>query len=159
MHSPSRSAWVSAIVGRTSLLAICWWAVTEGDPAAVGMGVVAVVPAVLLSLRAHAPEPFHFLALLRFLPVFLWRSLAGGIDVARRALMPDMRLQPTLVEYRTALPAGLPRVFLANVISLLPGTLSADIHGDRLSLHVLSDSNGSEDDLRRLELAVAPIFC
>jgi multicomponent Na+:H+ antiporter subunit E len=158
MDSRGRAAWAGAIAGRTLILAICWWAITEGDPKATGVGGLAVASAVLLSLRAHAPQPFHALALLRFLPVFLWRSLAGGLDVARRALVPDMRLQPVLVEYRTELPEGLPRVFLANVISLLPGTLSADIRGDRLCLHVLSASKATADDLRRLELAVAPIF-
>jgi multicomponent Na+:H+ antiporter subunit E len=158
MESERRALRWRAIVFRTALLALCWWAITEGDRDALAIGGVAVAAALLLSLRLHAPVCFALPGLLRFLPLFLWRSLAGGVDVARRAFAPALPLAPALIEYRTRLPAGLPRVFLANVISLLPGTLSADLRDEILCLHVLSRDSVDEDGLRRLEQAVQRIF-
>jgi multicomponent Na+:H+ antiporter subunit E len=122
------------------------------------MGATAVALTTALSLSMHPPAAFSLGAFLRFVPLFLWRSLAGGLDVAGRALAPTLPIQPSLIEYRTELPEGLPRVVLANVVSLLPGTLSADFHGDTLMLHVLSEGAGDEADLRRLERSVARMF-
>lgn len=158
MELDSRALQWRAMIFRAVLLALCWWAITEGDRDALGFGALAVTVALLLSLRLHKPVHFGVLALLQFLPLFIWRSLAGGVDVARRALAPGPPLDPALVEYRTQLPAGLPRVFLANVISLLPGTLTADLRDEVLCLHVLSRDSVNEAGLRRLEDAVQRIF-
>jgi multicomponent Na+:H+ antiporter subunit E len=149
---------LGALVLRVALLGLCWWAISEGEPDALLIGALAVTLTAAFSLSMHPPAAFSLVGLLRFVPVFLWRSLAGGVDVARRALIPRMPIQPSLMEYRTELPEGLPRVVLANVISLLPGTLSADIDGDVLCLHVLSEDAGEEASLRRLERSVARIF-
>ena len=148
----------AAFALRAVLLGLCWWAITEGEASALGVGALAVILATAFSLSLYPPAAFSLAGFLRFVPVFLWRSLAGGVDVARRALTPRMPIQPSLVEYRTELPDGLPRVVLANVVSLLPGTLSADINGDVLCLHVLSAGAGEEASLRRLERSVARIF-
>jgi multicomponent Na+:H+ antiporter subunit E len=152
------AAILRAVASRTLLFAVCWWAITEGEPSSWGVGGVAVIAALYLSLRLRPPRRLRVVALLQFIPLFLWRSLAGGLDVARRALSPAMPLQPALREFRTVLPAGLPRVVFANVVSLLPGTLCADLVEDRLCLHVLSDAADNEEDLRRLERGVARIF-
>jgi len=154
----SAPAAVSAVAGRALVFALCWWAVTEGDNSAWTVGSVAVPAATFLSLRLRPPQPLRVIAVLQFLPLFFWRSLAGGVDVARRALMPGLPLQPRLREFRTVLPAGPPRVVFANVVSLLPGTLCADLRDDLLCLHILSDAADDEADLRRLERGIAAIF-
>lgn len=147
-----------AILMRLAVFAAAWWAVTEGSAASLAIGVPAVLGALLLSMRLRPSQVIRPAGLLRFLPMFLWRSLAGGVDVAARALAPQLPLKPTLVEYRTSLKAGLPRVTFANVISLLPGTLSADLNDDVLCLHVLFDAAADPQELRRLEAAVAGLF-
>ena len=151
-------AYLKAAVVRTAFLALCWWAVTEGAREALGMGVFAVVLAVALSLRAHPPQSISLRGVLLFIPVFLWRSLTGAVDVARRAVAPSLPLQPMLVEYRTELPAGTPRVIFANVISLLPGSLCADMEDDVLTLHLLSDSAADKRGLQRLERTIGLLF-
>ena len=45
-----------------------------------------------------------------------------------------------------------------NCISLLPGTLAADLDGDRVVLHLLDTGVDPEPDLRRLEDAIAGLF-
>jgi multicomponent Na+:H+ antiporter subunit E len=57
---------------------------------------------------------------------------------------------------RLAAPGA--RVFLANCDSLLPGTLSADLQGDWLTIHTLSSETDSASELGRLARAVTRLF-
>jgi multicomponent Na+:H+ antiporter subunit E len=50
------------------------------------------------------------------------------------------------------------RVFFVNLVSLVPGTLSADIRGDRLLVHTLGSSQDTATELGRMERYVAEIF-
>jgi multicomponent Na+:H+ antiporter subunit E len=99
------------------------------------------------------------IGVLRFVPFFLWESLRGGIDVALRTLAPRMPVHPGFVTY----PIGLlrrrdARVFFANCLCLLPGTLAADLSGDRLEVHLLDMGTDPATELRRLERAVARVY-
>lgn len=158
MVTGARGIHIGATLGRALILSVCWWAVTEGDPAALAMAPAAILAALYLSLRLSPPQAVRVLPMLRFVPIFLWRSLVAGADVAWRAMAPKMPLQVSLREYRTELPEGLARVIFANIVSLLPGTLCADLRDDVLCLHVLSDAAGDESGLRRLEDAVSRVF-
>lgn len=82
----------------------------------------------------------------------------GGLDVARRAMARDVRLDPDLLEYPLRSPAGTARVFFMILISLLPGTLSANLQGDLLMVHVLDRRQDMQSALARLEENVARIF-
>ena len=62
------------------------------------------------------------------------------------------------MEYSVGLPDGAPRLFMANVVSLLPGTLSVELSGDCLKVHVLDATAPVFDELRRLESRVADLF-
>jgi multicomponent Na+:H+ antiporter subunit E len=94
----------------------------------------------------------------RFLPVFLLESVKGGIDVSLRVFRPGMRLRPVVVDYRLRLPNGLPRLLMLNVVSLLPGTLSADLQDNCLRLHVLDKNTSYENELRRIESYIEKMF-
>jgi multicomponent Na+:H+ antiporter subunit E len=96
--------------------------------------------------------------LLRFLPFFIWESLRAGVDVALRTLAPHPRLDPGFLRYQTRLCDPAARVFLANCVNLLPGTLAAELEADWLSVHTLSAEADNEAELRRLELVVARLF-
>ena len=63
-----------------------------------------------------------------------------------------------MVEWRTRLPGTVSRVMFASVISLIPGTLAADLRGDRLTVHLLDGRTDYEADLRRVERVVASLF-
>lgn len=98
------------------------------------------------------------LGLAQLLPFFLWHSLRGGIDVARRALAPRLRLRPIQVSYRLRLPAGPATILMANLTSLLPGTLSVAVDDYALWVHVLDSSSDVQRDLAALERRVAALF-
>lgn len=109
----------------------------------------------LPSSRHWAPSP---LRTLQFLPYFLWQSLIGGWDVATRALRPDLRIAPAFLPYTTRLPPGPARVFFFDTITLLPGTLSAELEEDRVVVHVVDVGTSPQEGLEDLERRVALLF-
>jgi multicomponent Na+:H+ antiporter subunit E len=141
-------------------LAGLWWLLSDGDPASWLIGLPAVAAAFWSARRlgSYNTAPVSATALLRFLPFFLWESLRGGFDVALRTLAPRMRLSPGLMVYRTSLPRPDARLFFATCVSLLPGTLAADLDEDRLEVHVLDAGADATGELQRLESAVARVY-
>ena len=141
--------------------AVLWWVLTAGDPASWILGVPVVVLSAVAAVVVAPPARVRVSpsAIAAFLPFFVWHSLSGGFDVARRALSWRLDIQPDLVTYQLRrLPLeGPPRVVFLNILSLLPGTLAADVSGDSIHLHVLT-APPRMDDLERLEAHVARMF-
>jgi multicomponent Na+:H+ antiporter subunit E len=96
--------------------------------------------------------------ILQLLPVFFWESFRGGFDVARQVLRRRPKINPGLFDYRLNLSSASARVFFVDLVSLLPGTLSADIRGDRMRIHALDLKQDSVTELGRLERRVAAVF-
>lgn len=148
---------------RVAGLALVWWAVSEGSTV---VGPYYAVPVVLVatavSLWASPPRRRRRrrpLAVAGFAAWFLMESVRGGLDVTARALRPRMRLDPGVVEHPLRLredPSA--AVLLADVVSLLPGTLAVVVHEDRLTLHVLDRGSdvltGIAEAERRLAAAL-----
>lgn len=141
---------------RAFAFAILWAVLSDGDGWGIG------VPVVLVATAAtwHVP-PVVGLSLagfLRFLPYFFWNSLRGGFDVAVRALHPGLPIRPALERYPLRLDSTAARVVMANTVTLLPGTLSAELDGDILRVHVLNEPDGIATMLQTLERRVADLF-
>ncbi|MGB5259153.1 MAG: Na+/H+ antiporter subunit E [Gammaproteobacteria bacterium] len=119
------------------------------------VGAPVIVFAVLASGALLPGVSWSLSRIVHFVPFFLWRSLYGGVDVARRALQPLLPISPGLFDHRWRLPPGLPRVFMANTVSLLPGTLSAELEDDRLRVHVLDHTVAFASELTLIEARVA----
>lgn len=124
------------------------------------IGVPAVVGATAASLLLLPAGGWRWTAggIVRFVPFFLYQSLAGGIDVALRALHPRLPLEPTILDYKLRLPENPARVFMADTISLLPGTLSAALEDRELRVHTLTQGPEVLENLRELERRVAALF-
>jgi multicomponent Na+:H+ antiporter subunit E len=105
-------------------------------------------------------EPFWWnpFRLVEFAGFFLVESFRGGIDVAWRSLHPRMPVSPRFFEHEIHVPEGQPSTLLISVISLLPGTLSAELQRDEhvLVVHTLAD--GGEESVQRLERRIARLF-
>ncbi len=144
---------------RAASFLVGWWAFTEGSWKEWGVGIAVVVAATLASFHLLPLRSWRWslTGLLLFVPYFLWQSLMGGLDVAWRALHPRMPLKTALLNYTVRLPGDLPRVFLAWTVSLLPGTASVWLQGNRLTVHVLNDED-FEPRMRVVEDRIARIF-
>jgi multicomponent Na+:H+ antiporter subunit E len=103
------------------------------------VGALATVAATWASLRLLPPETgqVRFTWLLALLPRFLWQSLLGGVDVARRAFAPSLPLRVGFVNYRTGFPRGQARNNFATITSLMPGTLPAGDGPETIEFHCL----------------------
>jgi len=155
MKPLKKKTYGACIVVRALLLSLVWWILSDGAIASWLIGVPAVLLAVAASVALVPPVPVAWFELLRFAPLFLRHSLLGVVDVARRAFQPQMPIDPDLVEYPLRLPSGLPQVFMANIVSLLPGTLSAALDHNVLTVHVLDRQTGYLAELQMVEQRVA----
>jgi multicomponent Na+:H+ antiporter subunit E len=83
--------------------------------------------------------------------------------VAYRVLHPDMPIRPGIVKVRTDLESEMAKTFLANSITLTPGTLTVDIDGSDLYIHwinVVGEGVEAHSDLivRRFEKLLRRVF-
>jgi multicomponent Na+:H+ antiporter subunit E len=137
---------------RAALLVWIWWALNEGVGGSPLLLCASVGAATASSLRWVPPARTLRLSVLPPLALFLVREgLAASVDVARRALLPGCRVDPGFIEFPLRLPEGGARHFFVGVVNLLPGTASARIHPDHLTLHVLVRGAEVEPVLRDLE--------
>ena len=159
-HTPDAWQLLRLAVPRAGFFALLWWVLTEGDSASWGNGLPVVITSTLVSLWLQPISTWRWRAagLARFLPRVVWLSLRGGLDVALRALHPHCPVSPKFLVYALRLPVGPARVFLANTVSLLPGTLSAELEDDRLTVHILDANLPSLESLQSLESLVAGLF-
>jgi len=111
---------------RGLLLFLLWIVLMpSAKPADLAVGLIGAALATWASLRLLPPEAGHLrmLALIAFVPHFLWQSVLAGVDVARRALGPRVRLKPGFVDCPVAFPPGLARNEFVSITSLMPGSL------------------------------------
>lgn len=133
------------------------WAILSGGRGWT-IGVPVIVFATVVTAVATPANRWSLAGLARFLPYFLWNSLRGGIDVAARALNPGLPIDPGVLRYEMRLDTAAARVLMANTVTLLPGTLSADLQGKVLVVHVLNAPGFSPSTLDALQRRVADLF-
>lgn len=71
-----------------------------------------------------------------YLPLFIWECIKANIDVAYRVSHPDLPINPGIVKVKTTLKSETGLTFLANSITLTPGTLSVDVDQEEGFLYV-----------------------
>ena len=68
--------------------------------------------------------------------IFLWGCVIANIDVAWRVLHPKLPIRPGTVRIKTSLKSDIGLTFLANSITLTPGTTTVDIDKERGLIYV-----------------------
>jgi len=71
-----------------------------------------------------------------YLPVLLKEVVMANLDVAQRVVRPRMPIHPGIVKANTTLTSELGLTFLANSITLTPGTLSVDVDKNKGLLYI-----------------------
>lgn len=134
--SPARRA---ALVRALAYFGV--WIVIDqsAKPANLAFGALATIAATWVSLKLLPPErgQVRLGVLATLLPRFVWQSLAGGIDVARRAFSPRMPMQPGFVDHATRLPRGPARLAFEAISSLLPGSVPTGETETAIEYHAL----------------------
>jgi multicomponent K+:H+ antiporter subunit E len=93
-----------------------------------------LIPWLTQALRPERPVLRHPATIVRLALVVLWDIVVSNIEVARRILGPEARIQPRFVWLPLTItdPHGI--VTLAGIVTMTPGTLSSELTEDRRHL-------------------------
>lgn len=104
---------------------------TSWQDAVVGAFVSFFVALVTGGMFVKRPQllknPKRYFWFFYYIPVFIWECFKANLDVAYRVIHPDLPINPGIVKVKTKLKSETGLTFLANSITLTPGTLSVDI--------------------------------
>ena len=117
------------------ILAFIVWAFLNWMPdwqhLVVGIFVSALVAYITGDMFVQRPHLFRhmerYLWFMHYVPIFIWEMFKANIDVAYRVSHPRLPIHPGIVKVKTSLKSATGLTFLANSITLTPGTLSVDI--------------------------------
>jgi multicomponent Na+:H+ antiporter subunit E len=133
-----KSKIVLFILGLLVWLLLSWPA--DAQHLLVGVAVAAFVAFMTGGMFTRRPEGFiqikRYLWFLYYLPMFIWECLKANLDVAYRVIHPAMPIHPGIVKVKTTLTSEVGLTFLANSITLTPGTLSVDVDKERGFLYI-----------------------
>jgi multicomponent K+:H+ antiporter subunit E len=130
--------WLPAPLLSATLLAVWLLLNNTLDPAHVVLGALlaVVVPWFTEPLRPERPRLRRPLVIVRLGLVVLWDIVLSNIEVARRILGPEAAIRPAFVWVPLDLADPHAIVSLAGIITMTPGTLSAELSADRRHLLV-----------------------
>lgn len=108
-------------------------------------------------------QPQRWFWAILYIPMFTWEMAKANFDVAYRVLHPKMPIEPGIVRVKTKLKSEMGRTFLANSITLTPGTFTIDINEDVLYIHCIKVKHqdldeASKDIVARFEGLLLKIF-
>ncbi len=126
------------------LLLLAVWLLWSGlyKPLVIALGVVSCIICVVVTARMYRSEDeqYHIRLhrLVGYLPWLIKEIASSNWDVIKCVLAPSLRVDPTLVRLTASQRCDMGRVIYGNSITLTPGTLTTDIHGDQLIVHALT---------------------
>jgi len=110
-------------------------------------------------------KPSRYLWFIWYVMVFLWECFKANLDVAYRVIHPDLPIRPGTVRVKTDLESDIGLTFLANSITLTPGTTSVDIDKERGIIYVhrlyIKEGSGGTDKIEaisRFERILRKVF-
>lgn len=132
------------------LILVLSWVLWSGiyKPLLLWLGLASCLLSVWLAHRmGFFRHPVPLSSVLR-LPAHWWWLLGevirSSVDVARVVLSPSLPISPTVVELTTIEATDLGKVIMGNSITLSPGTVTIDLHQDRLLVHCLTRRSAME---------------
>ncbi len=147
----------------TILLFVMWLILTSNlhvENILVGLGVSFSIALLYTKLfkqnNFELINPFWFGA---YILVLLKNLIISNIQIAQRTMSKDMRLSPAIVVVKTELKSEWKKLLLANSITLTPGTLTLDVKGDMLYIHVIEFHEDESKELltKEFETIIAKI--
>jgi multicomponent Na+:H+ antiporter subunit E len=124
------------------------------DPGFLVAGVVLTLIVVLLTQGKYPHKewllsPLRWFWMIIYIPYFLYYCVKANLDVAYRVVHPDVPIRPGIVKVTTSLKSNLGKTFLANSITLTPGTLTVDMVGSDVYVHWINVDTDDPDEQTR----------
>ncbi len=126
------------------------WVLWSGiyKPLLLWLGLFSCLLSVWLAQRmGFFRHPMSLRTLLRLPAHWFWllgEIVRSSVEVARVVLSPSLPISPTVVELTTTEASDAGKVILGNSITLSPGTVTIDVHEDRLLVHCLTEHSASQ---------------
>lgn len=113
------------------------------NPMMLSLGLVSTLIVVYLALRMDTIDKEIYPAnmtmlMLRFWLFLIREIIAANIDVIKRIFRPGPNISPQLFELPLTLKTDLSRVVYANAITMTPGTVSANVDKNTITVHALT---------------------
>jgi multicomponent K+:H+ antiporter subunit E len=124
----------------TSAVLFVAWLLLNGSASAGHLLLAALlataIPLVVAPVRGERARARHAGTAMRLGMIVLWDIVLSNVEVARRILGPESRLEPAFVWVPLSIrdPHGI--AALAGIITMTPGTLSSDLSEDHRHLLV-----------------------
>lgn len=89
-------------------------------------------------------SPFELLLFGKCIIMMIWYVIKADIDVAKILLFSSKSISPTFLEIDFGIKSNWGRVFLANCITITPGTITVDIDPETniFTVHALTEESG-----------------
>jgi len=138
--------WLPAPLLSATLFAVWLLLNNTLDPAhlVLGAALAILVPRFTERLRPQRPRIRRPLVVVRLGLVVLWDIVLSNIEVARRILGPEAAIRPAFVWVPLDLTDPHAIVSLAGIITMTPGTLSAELSPD--GRHLLVHAFNVDDE-------------
>ncbi len=86
---------------------------------------------------------------MKFAPIFIKSLIQSNIEVAKIVLSPSLPINPGIVKLKTTLKNDYDKLLLANAITLTPGTITMDMRGEDIYIHVLNLKTTDKETLQK----------
>lgn len=153
------------------LLMMTFWLVLSGmyDIFHISMGIISVIFVLWFNTKirnyvfydedeAHKSQNFKLYRLFYYLPFLVWEIISSSFKVAYLIVHPKMPIKVGIIRFHTNLPNMTAKVFLANSITLTPGTVTLQIEGDELIIHSLTNDKDDAHIDHTLTEEVAKLY-
>jgi multicomponent Na+:H+ antiporter subunit E len=153
-----------AFLIRVVFFSIFWALLVRWQQSSLGVGIVFITIASLLSLylaqgiqqkNQWLRSPLN---LLSFLQYFIVQSLLGGWTIAKLALTAKPNLAPGFITYYTNLANESQVLTFMQVLSLLPGTVSAKQNGPVITIHVMNMNEFDHAEIDDCQLRISKLL-
>ena len=101
----------------------------------------------LLGLSFHVKHDFRLFKLLKYIAFMLKEIYMSGFEMIGMILTQN--INPAVVDIETDLDNEYQRVLLANSITLTPGTITADLNGNKLKVLWINKTTDNPEELRQ----------
>lgn len=110
--------------------------------------------------KSYMAFSLPYLKLMAYIPWLLWEILKANVEVVKLILDPRMPIQPVMVTFEKPMSNPIAHVFLANSITLTPGTVTVDLRDGVYHVHAinqkaaesLAPADGEGDMPRRISI-------
>jgi len=130
-----------------------WQSLAAGGVVAIFVGII--FGNLFITDTNKVLNPVRWFWFVLYIPVFIWEMAKANFDVAYRVIHPQMPIRPGIVKIKTNIRSEMGKTFLANSITLTPGTFTVDIKDQYLYIHWI---NVKHKDLEKASKHIAGRF-